>query len=339
MNPLFLIVLTIHLTGCVVIKLPYVNNPTPRYLPQRDYTEFRYDKFQTEVAPENDRETKNYLSHRVVLTTPAANERPERKTTARYLESKTPGKKKMVIVVPIYGSSEFPPQMLAITLSQWYADADYNVILLKDRDGLFDWKTIYDVSNEEELKNEIGKSVESIIEAVRDIRRMVDWAWSRPEIDQKRIGVVGFSIGAITASLAMGTGERISGGVLVTGAGNPAYILSYSQAKFIAKPRRIILKRLDWTQDVLFQKISPQMRIIDPVSYGKNFNPERILILEAMFDEYLPQSTRENLWLSLRRPERIILPYGHKTLYLFSGTVFGLNYLDRTIAKFFDEKL
>ena len=81
------------------------------------------------------------------------------------------------------------------------------------------------------------------------------------------------------------------------------------------------------------------MRIVDPVLYGKNLNPERILIFEALHDKYLPRSTKENLWLSMGRPERIILPYDHKTFYLFSGTIFGLNYLDRAIAKFFDEKL
>jgi poly(3-hydroxybutyrate) depolymerase len=58
--------------------------------------------------------------------------------------------------------------------------------------------------------------------SVMEIRRIVDWATDRQEIDQERISVAGFSMGGIISSIAMAVDTRIYGGIFIVIGGNMA---------------------------------------------------------------------------------------------------------------------
>ena len=68
-----------------------------------------------------------------VLTLPSveANGQGQLPASVQYLKLKTPGKKKLVIVVPIYGSVSFASTMMARQLIEWQKQ-DTNVLLIQD---------------------------------------------------------------------------------------------------------------------------------------------------------------------------------------------------------------
>ena len=74
-----------------------------------------------------------------VLTLPSVgdNGQGQLPVTAQYLKSTTPGKKKLVIVVPIYGSVSFASTMMARQLIEWQKQ-DTNVLLIQDENEIFD---------------------------------------------------------------------------------------------------------------------------------------------------------------------------------------------------------
>ncbi len=73
------------------------------------------------------------------LTLPSVGDDGQRQllVTAQYLKAKTPGKKKLVIVVPIYGSITFASKMMARQLVEWQKQ-DTNVLLIQDANEIFD---------------------------------------------------------------------------------------------------------------------------------------------------------------------------------------------------------
>src|SRR5438132_1321942 len=53
-----------------------------------------------------------------------------------------------------------------------------------------------------------------------DVSVVVEWIMRQPDVDPRRIGVVGVSLGAIITHLTMGRDSRLSAGVAVLGAGD-----------------------------------------------------------------------------------------------------------------------
>lgn len=63
--------------------------------------------------------------------------------------------------------------------------------------------------------------------SVINVRQVIDWAGSRPEIDSGRVAVMGISFGRFINTIAMGTDPRIKAGIFVVTGGSyesPAWI-------------------------------------------------------------------------------------------------------------------
>ncbi len=68
----------------------------------------------------------------------------------------------------------------------------------------------------------------------------------------------------------------------------------------------------------------------DPVLYPGRYNPDKILMIDALFDDCMPESSRAALWESTGHPERITLLYRHRRAF-YSMTPLGLHYSQRKI--------
>src|SRR5439155_12144125 len=75
---------------------------------------------------------------------------------------------------------------------------------------------------------DIDRDVRSFQQAVSDIRTTVTWLRSRETVDSDKIAVLGISLGAILAHLAMAEDDRIGSGVAIVGGGNVADIVQRS---------------------------------------------------------------------------------------------------------------
>jgi dienelactone hydrolase len=71
-------------------------------------------------------------------------------------------------------------------------------------------------------------------ETVVDVRRGLDLLRGRPECDPHRLGLIGFSFGALTGAMAAGSDPRIRSAVLLSGGAGWATVLSRAQPDFPA---------------------------------------------------------------------------------------------------------
>lgn len=279
-------------------------------------------------------------SHRVYrFSMPSAghNGQPGRLVTGRYIQSRNEGRKRLVVVLPVYGSSLYPPHKLTTHLVTHDSDGQTNVLLLRGEQRIFDWPALGELTTEEALWEEVDRSVDHFRTTVVDLRRVLDWAVTQPDVDPERIGIVGFSIGALLAGVTLGVEERYAAGVLVMGGGhlNQAFSLCEGQA---GASREKLLRRFGWSPERFADLLKEPLATIDPLRYARAVDPERVLVFEGTRDACFPEQAREDLWEALGRPERVLLFGNHRRAFL-AMTTFNRNYATRRIGGFLEEKL
>jgi hypothetical protein len=326
-------------------------------------TRFRYQK--AVVHPSNHiekkLETKHYRVRRLVFPSIGENGQAGNVVTSLYYQSKLPGKKKFVIILPIWGSHTYPPRKMTQSLLK-YSRGQMNVLRILGKDFLFDWEAMREATTEESLFAVIGRMVERVQTHVIDIRRTVDWAETQPDIDAQQIGLIGFSMGAVVASLIVANEPRIRASTLAMGGANPHKMFAscFGRAK---ETRDTIISRFGWTREIFekklekpFSQIEPAnfaVRIdpegvfifdsnyfspIDPANYAGRIDPEGVIIFDAKYDTCIPKSGRDVLWDAMGQPQRVTSPGGHKMAFL-TMTPLGLNKMRRQIYKFLEATL
>jgi cephalosporin-C deacetylase-like acetyl esterase len=260
--------------------------------------------------------------------------------TAQYLKAKTSGTKKLVIVVPIYGSISFASKMMAKQLIEWQKQ-DTNVLLIQDAHDIFDGDIARGpiVMTEAEMLQGVQRCVTHFRHVVIAIRRLIDWAETAAEIDTARIGVVGFSIGASVANVAMGIDARIAAGAFVLPATDLHEILAFGRVPRWQEPIDQVRANLKLTRDEFARKVEPILRPIDPIYFSQSIDPARVLLIEAAQDSFVPAEARKRHWEALGRPRLIRIDYDHKAALLLSMTFLGRRFTERAIVTFFDETL
>lgn len=260
----------------------------------------------------------------------------------KLFESKKPGKKKFVVVTPIYGSIEYPPMVMAARLTLKNEKADFNVAVIREKGDLFDWDALASAKTKEELRLLLGKSTQRLLQAVREVQTVLDWAENEPAVDTSGIGIAGFSLGCMVSTIAMGIDWRISAGAFIMCGGDLPEIFMASEAPLIKRARRNAIERLGFTEKELRNSVASILSSVEPTVFARHIPPDRVVLVEAKFDTFLPLFSREALWQAMRRPGsdplRIALHSSHKMSFLYM-TPLRQNYLDKKIAAFFREKL
>jgi dienelactone hydrolase len=75
-----------------------------------------------------------------------------------------------------------------------------------------------------------ARAVQALEQGARDASACVDWLSARPEIDRRRIGIVGISLGAIIGDLVLDRDPRILRDVSILGGGDLPYLMNASIA-------------------------------------------------------------------------------------------------------------
>lgn len=323
------------------LHTPYVGQPDQKiqlFPPEHQFARDERPIFPS-VFESRQEETASYKIFYLSFSSVGANGQDDNLVTVKYFSSKSHGRKKLVIILPIYGSSEFPSLMTALHLTELNGRGDTNVMVIEGKNDLVDWNGLGGAKTEAEFQTIIREAVSRAVANVRDYRRLLDWVEVQPEIDSGRIGIVGFSIGTLIAPVLMAVDQRISTGIFVMGGGDINDIISYDDTKAMREMRNNILKNLSWNQEMLSKKLKPLFDPINPNRFAPYINPSRILFFDAKFDEYIREKSREGLWHALGRPYRITFPYRHKTSFIVFMTFFSSDYIEREIVKFFHNNL
>lgn len=153
-----------------------------------------------------------------------------------------------------------------------------------------------------------------ITQAVLDIRRAAAWLAAQQSVDGKQIGILGISLGGITAALATSLEPRITKGCFILAGGDMGEVAWQSTEMAELRERWMELGR---SKQELFEALRP----VDPVTYARPVQGREILMLNAAQDEVVPPACTKALWRAFGKPEIVWWNAGHYTAvrYLFAG--------------------
>jgi predicted esterase len=309
-------------------------------------SEFRYEPLASAPAPFETFErttvdlsepfdrTRNHEIVSLRFRSSGRNGHPENLVEGQYFRSRDAEAQPLVVVMPIWGTSSYPPAKI----SQGYARrSDAHVIWIYGNAPVFPWTELSSAPSEEAFMALARDSAERFRTAVVDMRRLVDWASTRPEIDASRIAFVGFSMSALVTATLIATEPRLSGAVLMMGAANFADVFSVCRNR-AGEVRSHALRSFGWTIERYREFFKGLFDPADPVRFAGHYDPDKILMIDAMFDDCMPESSRAALWEITGHPRRITFLYKHRSAF-YSLTPLGLNVSRRKIYRFLDRQL
>jgi dienelactone hydrolase len=164
------------------------------------------------------------------------------------------------------------------------------------------------------ISEDAYQTVKGFKQAILDIRRGAAWLAAQEEIDPQQLGITGISLGGITGSLALTAEPRFKKAFLMLAGGDIARIgLESPEAERIIGKWKAEGKTTDELIELL--------RVVDPVTYGKNVRDRKIVMFNAKNDEIVPPACTESLWHAFGEPEIVWVDAGHYTAarYMFDA--------------------
>ncbi|HZO90467.1 MAG TPA: prolyl oligopeptidase family serine peptidase [Chthonomonadaceae bacterium] len=161
------------------------------------------------------------------------------------------------------------------------------------------------------LPRDTDTAVQALSQSASDVSTVTSWLERQPEVDARRIGVIGISLGAIVAHLAMGQDDRLTAGVAILGAGNLAHIYHNSLLYRFFHSR---LPRLTARE-------RERLLRVDPITYAERNRPRHVLMIQAARDFILPPRDAVALWQALGRPPIRWLDTNHYAPLLAAGCI------------------
>ncbi len=276
-----------------------------------------------------------YELHAVVM--PAAGCDRWDEVTATLHLSTVPGRHGLVIVLPIWGQSTYPQRQAVRRLTRPRTAEPIHVLEVHGERVIFDWPALADAPDEALFLERAERVAGCVAGAATDARRLAAWARRLDGVDPGRVGIVGFSIGAVAAALALGQDPQLAAGVLVMGGADlhDTFASCRGRARWV---RETVTRRFGWTRQEFRRALVAPLAAANPARVAAVVDPERVLIVDAAYDNCMTPKGSNALWQALGQPERITLSYGHKVAFL-SMTPLGLRYTTRRIAAFLDRRL
>jgi len=160
------------------------------------------------------------------------------------------------------------------------------------------------------LSTDIPHSMAAVRQTILDIRVASAWLAGRPEIDPKRLGILGTSLGSFMATLAAETEPRIDRVVLLLGGGGLVDAF-YDHPQ--AKPYRQIYELFGGKKEEVKKLIAP----VDPITMADRLRGRNVLMVCASRDEIVPPSSSKALWKAMGEPKIIWYDTTHYGAALF----------------------
>lgn len=135
-------------------------------------------------------------------------------------------------------------------------------------------KRLDDISKPEQMRD-------ALIQTVIDLRRCVDLLAARPDVDVKRLGFVGSSLGGSLGGILAATEKRIAAFALMTAAGN------WSEAFLKSEHLLVRLARASMRPEQ-FEKAATVLAVVDPIHYIRQAAPAALLFQNGRADDIVP---------------------------------------------------
>jgi len=231
-----------------------------------------------------------------------------------YYRQKKPGKYPTVLVLPITGGIDFSVKSFA----RHFASNGFNCAIVHNREF-----NLEDTKSAEEVENYFRQTV-------LDNRQVLDYIVERKEVDENRLGCIGFSLGGIKASLISGVDKRLKCCILCLAGGSIADIALLSKEQDIRDYIRELMKR-GISQEAILIELSEKVET-DPLELAKYIDARNVLMYIARFDQVVPRKCGDRLWEAIGKPEMVYLFSGHYSSFIY------LTYVESESLSFFTKK-
>ncbi|MFT3879043.1 MAG: alpha/beta hydrolase family protein [Gemmatales bacterium] len=169
---------------------------------------------------------------------------------------------------------------------------------------------------------DIDHTLGAIRQTVLDNRRAAAWIASRPEVDEKRLGMLGTSLGSFMGSLSAEMEPRFKKVAIVLGGGGVV-------DAFYDHPQGDSVRKLWEATGGTKEKLKQMIAIADPITRAENLKDREVIMFAAKNDEIVPPTMCNRMWEALGKPKIIWYEAGHYTAILFIT-----NALQHTIEHF-----
>lgn len=298
--------------GCArqqVLTPPEAPAPSPEA--GRDNFQYQKSPFEVKLGESEDRETYDLV--RVAYPSYFHDNPDEQETVAWYYRQKQPGPKPGILVIPILGGDYTPSKLFA----SYYARRGFQVLRFERKAVLFN----------QELGLEHTRR--TMVSAVIDLRRGLDWWETLPEVAADKIGVSGISMGGFIGSMLVAVDDRIAAAALMLNGGDIPQLLVMSEEQEVVEIREGLQKKHQWDNQTMYEEGTRVLGAIDPITLAPLIDPKKIMLISARFDKVVPYDLSTRWWQAAHRPKRVVVPTGH-----YSAIVF-LHYFRWRCSKFF----
>ena len=188
---------------------------------------------------------------------------------------------------------------------------------------------------------------EHYIISVTDVRQAIDWAKGRTEINSAKVGVIGISFGGFISAITMGIDERIKAGAFLIAGGNSQKIGRLSRKRSMRRDYSVTEEEYNHGQQAYrqylnevagkgFENVTPPSRgfLIDPMTFGHRLQDKPVLMLNALWDEYIPRQATLDLWEASGKPAISWFPGTHTTFWFWYPLI--RRKISRFLASAFD---
>jgi dienelactone hydrolase len=164
------------------------------------------------------------------------------------------------------------------------------------------------------LSPNVPQTIKAITQTVLDLRVATAWMESRRELDRKRLGIVGTSLGSFLSALT-GEMEPKLGRVVVLLGGGGFVDAYYDDPR--GKAVRRLYEAIGGTKEKAKKVIAP----VDPLTCAANLKKRKLLIIAASKDNIVPPKMAKALWEASGKQKIVWYETNHygAALYIADG--------------------
>jgi dienelactone hydrolase len=155
-----------------------------------------------------------------------------------------------------------------------------------------------------ELTRNPALFVEALPQGIQDARRLVDLLASRPEVDPRRIGVAGISLGGLVSATAAGMDPRLARTALILAGGDLWGIIHHCRE---ARDLSQFIDRQPPEQKARIQKAIAE---VDPLRYAAGLRDRalagKVLMVNATEDNVIPRPSTDKLAAALGIADKVV---------------------------------
>lgn len=222
---------------------------------------------------------------------------------AEYYRPRREGRFPCVIVLDITGGDQTVSRLIATRLAQ------------DGVAGLFVQMAYYGPrrpkgSKLRLLSVDVQHSLAAVRQTVLDLRRATAWMAAQPEIDPKRLGIVGTSLGSFLGSLTAEMEPRLGRVAILLGGGGLV-------DAYYDDPRGAVARRLWELTGGTKKKLTDLIAPVDPLTCAANLKDRKVLLLAAKQDDVVPPKMAEAMWQATGKQKIVWFDCNHTGAVLY----------------------